>query len=235
MRGVFLFFFLTSVLYASDFVQEIEQPLEKALIPIGFDNNDSVQIMVTGRFKSPCYQIGTFYSTVDRKKKVVEVQLSAYEYKGCSLDVEVPFYQVIPLGLIREAGDYTVKDMTGKNALGVLKIAPAEVSPETTDDFTYAPLLDAFILERKSGKKVLILTGVFSDSCLRFQKVEVKYYPEVVVVLPKIYRPKNAGCEKGEFPFRREEVLNADLPAKFLLHVRSWGGQAINKTVVRTR
>jgi len=220
-------------IFANEFVGEIDQPLERALIPIGFDNDDSAQIMVTGQFSNTCYQIGTFYTLVDRKKKVIELQLTAYEFKGCGLNVEVPFYQVIPLGLIRDPGDYQLVDLTTKKKLGTLQIQSAEPVGVGTDEFAYAPLLDAFLLERRSGKKYLVLTGVFSDSCLAFQKVEVNYYDDVVVVLPKIHRPKERGCIKGEFPFKREELLRTDLPKKFLLHVRAWGGQAINKTIVR--
>lgn len=234
MRLFFFFLFFAPILTAGEFVGEFDQPLEKALIPVGFDADDSAQIVVTGKFKSTCYQIGTFYTSVDKKKKIIDIQLSAYEYKGCGLDVEVPFFQVIPLGLLREAGDYKVIDLTTKKSLGTLTVKPAAVATEGTDEFAYAPLLDAFVLERRSGRNVLILTGVFSDSCLRFQNVEVNYYPDVVVVLPKIHRRHKEKCEKGEFPFKREEKLRADLPRKFLLHVRAWGGQAINKTIVRS-
>jgi len=231
--GFILFsIFHVSSVTASEFVREIEHPLEKALVPVGYDNNDSVQIVVTGKFKSTCYQIGTIYTSVDRKRKIVELQLSAYEYKGCLLDVEVPFHQVVSIGLLREEGTYQLRDMTNKKEIGVLKVDPAPASSEGTDQFSYPPLLDAFVVERRSGRRVLMLTGVFSDSCLRFQDVEVKYYPEVVVVLPKIHRPRNSGCEKGEFAFKREVPLVNELPKKFLLHVRSWGGQSINKTIV---
>lgn len=234
LLGLFAFLCLFSFAsFANEYVGELDQPLETALIPVGFDSDDSVQIMVTGRFANTCFQIGTFYTLVDRKKKVVELQLTAYEFKGCGLDVEVPFYQVIPLGLLREPGDYKVVDLTTKKSLGTLRIKGAEAEAEGTDEFAYAPLLDAFLLERRSGKKYLVLTGVFSDSCLAFQNVEVNYQSDVVVVLPKIHRPRSRGCIKGEFPFKREELLRADLPKKFLLHVRAWGGQAINKTIVR--
>lgn len=230
-----LFFVLSTMSFvgnAAELVGEIEQPISKAYFPVGFDVDDSAQFMVMGKFKNSCFQMGTIFTSVDRQKKRIEVQLTGYEYKGNCVETEVSFYQVVPLGVIGVEGEFHVYDRVSKNKLGVLEFKKASESESGTDEFLYAPLLDASLVERSaSGKKILSLQGVFHDSCLKLKKVTVALHGEVLVVLPTIHRPSREGCRGGDFPFKEEVLIRESLPQSFMLHVRSMGGQAINKMV----
>ena len=229
---VLLSWVMSTTLNAAELVGEVEQPISKAYIPVGFDVDDSAQFMVMGKFKNSCFQMGTIFTSVDRQKKRIEVQLTGYEYKGKCLDTEVSFYQVVPLGVIGIEGQFQVYDRVSKNKLGVLELNQVSDTEMGTDDFLYAPLLDAYLIERPaSGKKILALQGVFHDSCLKLKEVKMALHGDVLVVSPTIHRPNNAGCQNGNFPFRREVLVKESLPDTFLLHVRSMGGQAINKMV----
>jgi hypothetical protein len=51
----------------------------------------------------------------------------------------------------------------------------------------------------------------------------------VLVVLPIAKQFSNVDCKAGRFPFKIEKPLPTLQPGKYLLHVRSMNGQAINK------
>lgn len=236
MFRLFLFAsFLSLPLVYADFTQEVEQPLTQAFIPIGFDDNDSVQIVVAGKFKNSCFQMGTYSSLVDDAKKTIEIRVTAYEYGGRCLQVEVPFYHTVYLGLVGEVASYSVVDATSGKKLGALNIAKAPPSGTGTDADTYAPLLDAYLTPDKNGKDSLVLNGIFPDNCVQMERVDLLPYETVLVVLPKILRKDTGHCKTGEFPFRKTVPVTTVLPQRFLLHVRSMGGQAINKIIVNGR
>lgn len=209
---------------------EVDQSLSKAYIPAGFDSNDSVQIVVAGKFPHTCHQMGAIFTSLDRGRKVLEVQVSAYEHEGRCLPVEVPFFQVVHVGLVGMAGSFRVVDRTTKKSLGVLSLKEAGEGGGP-DDETYAPLLDAYFLPQPGGKKLAVLSGIFSDTCLRLKDVEVRYHPDVVVVMPKLDR-RGTSCAPASRPFHKKVELEPELKGTFLLHVRALGGQAFNKMVV---
>lgn len=231
-RAFCLVLVFVSPVFAVELVGEIEQPITQAYIPKGFDSDDSAQFMVVGKFKNACFQMGTIFTSVDRQKKRIEVQLTGYEYSGECLDTEVSFHQVVPLGVIGIPGKFQVFDRVSKTRLGFLEFAKAGEGGAGTDRFNYAPLIDAYLVDRpKAGKRFLVLKGVFHDSCLSIKDVELQAQGDVLVVLPTIHKLAQNGCRSGDFPFEKAIFLKEALPEEFLLHVRSMGGQAINKMV----
>lgn len=215
---------------------QIPVALERTFVPIGFDDNDRVQITVQGRFNNTCYKVGPYQFKVDSAKKQLIVEQFAYHYTGLCLQMVVPFVQVMNIGLLRD-GKYTIVDKTSNRILGVLPVTHSQdPSPEVyPDDYLYAPITDAVVVnDTATSKSTLRLTGTFTDRCtiLRKEKVEVRYYPNVIVVLPIAERTQSRGCDEyTPTRFQIEVELREGLKGSQLLHVRSMSGQAINKIV----
>src|SRR5690606_17044612 len=86
----------------------VPAPVEAFFVPLGYDDNDNVEVVVHGRFPNTCYKVGPANATVDVAARTVEVEATAFHYQaaGCAL-VLVPFTQTVALGLLPE-GTYTV-------------------------------------------------------------------------------------------------------------------------------
>lgn len=202
--------------------------IDKSYVPVGFDDNDKVQVTIAGVFPNNCFKVGPYRTHVDAARKRIYVEQSAYRYQGVCLQVLVPFTQTIELGIVRE-GTYSVRDaLTGKK-LGDLPVNRAKT--DSPDDFLYAPISDAYVALDGAGYR-MTLKGTFTDRCMRLKEVKVSYYKDVVVVQPiaeMIGTPHNCGHELVRF--QHEEILQDGLKGTYLLHVRSMEGQAINKLV----
>ena len=205
-------------------------PLNKVYVPVGFDDNDRVQIVVEGDFPNTCYKIGPYTFHMNEVTKTLSVQQTAYKYMGVCIQMQVPFTQVVDLGLMR-SGDWTLEDSTAAKTLGRLPIQLA--AGPGPDDFLYAPVTEAYVhKDSETLKNALSFMGTFTDRCTRLKEVRVHYYTDVIVVQPiaeQIGPLHNCGHELTRFA--HTVLLKEDLKGTYLLHVRSMNGQAINKLV----
>lgn len=208
--------------------QIVSVALEKSYTPIGFDDNDKVQVTVTGTFPSSCYKVGAAQTKIDKEKKTVQIWQSAYKYGGICLQMRVPFTQVVDVGLV-DQGNYAFIDGPTGRALGKLMVERS--SHAGPDDFLYLPVRDAFLINGPQTRKSLMLTGTLYDRCTEVQEIKVSYYPEVIVVQPIAKHTGELRCEPTKTGFTRVVELDPDLKGTYLLHVRSMDGQAINKIV----
>lgn len=224
-----VFAVLCASVSAGDFVTEIGQPIDRMFVPKGYDTNDTLRVMVEGRLPSACYQISRADSIFDEEKNTIEIQLTANEYSGNCPKISVPFHYSFLLGRIKTAGTYTIVDLSSRKELGTVQIQEAKPTGPGTDDLMYMPLLDAFLV-KEGGKNFVHLRGVFPSHCMRYKGLKVEVQADVVVILPQAaYRPMTA-CSEDEVPFERKIELPVELPKhSYLLHVRSLGGQAIEK------
>lgn len=222
------FVFGAGVRAADDTTPElVPMPLTKAYVPIGFDDNDHVQVVVTGQFPDTCYKLGPV--TAQKTATGIEVLQQAYRHNGGCLDMMVPFSQVVDLDLVK-AGDYEIKDRTSGKAIGQLPVAVAKAP--SPDDYLYAPVEEVMILEERGGKgPTLYMTGNFPSRRMQVKEIRVQRFNDVVVVQPIVQIGANANEERAN-AHPRFEVKKAltDLPkGNFLLHVRSMNGKAVNK------
>ena len=93
-------FFLCAAAHADFRPRIVDMELNKAYIPIGFDDNDNVQVMVTGVFNNTCYRVGPTTVHVDETTKTIQIRQSAYDYGFECLQIELPFAQVVNIGLV---------------------------------------------------------------------------------------------------------------------------------------
>jgi hypothetical protein len=219
--------------YAS--ADEIEQPakvsvpLLGAYIPGGFDSNDRTQLVVEGYFPNTCYRVGPYEKKLDNQSQELTIRQMAYKYKGQCLFMLVPFTQTVQVGLLK-ASTYKVKDADSGKDLGALPVQVAKNS--SPDDFLYASVTDAYVGVVDGNKKAIILQGDLPGDCWAVKEKRVILDGKnVIAVLPIIEKIRENNCNEYRIPF----VTTAELPAapagRYLLHVRSLNGLAVNKIV----
>ena len=209
----------------------VDSALTKGLVPVGFDDNDRVQVVVRGTFPSTCYKVGPHEVKVDAAPKTIVLRQKAYRYKGLCLNVTVAFTQVVEVGLLAE-GQYAIEDNVSGRAIGNFSVTRSTTS--NPDDYLYAPVADAYSETDANGHRWLALTGSFPNRCMRMKEVRISYYPEVIVVQPiaeMVAATRYAPCTQGEFRYSEKVALRDSLNGGTLLHVRSMDGQAINKFI----
>ena len=208
----------------------VEAALTKAYIPMGFDDNDRVQIAVAGTFKNTCYKVGPHALIVDAENKTITVQQQAYLYGGVCLQMFVPFSEIIDVGIV-PSGDYKVLDSKSGATLANLKVDRG--NNPGPDDFLYAPVTDAYIVNGGENQKhILALAGSFGDRCSDFQDITVHVKDDVIVVQPIVTRAADVSCAPEKVRFLKTIELDSNIAhGMYMLHVRSLNGQAINKLV----
>lgn len=60
----------------------VQEP-ENVFTPMGFDDNDDVQIVLYGNLTDTCHKSGPVYTRVDRDRKTIYVRNTVYFYSGC--------------------------------------------------------------------------------------------------------------------------------------------------------
>ncbi len=219
--------------WASDEPKLVSVGIAKSFVPVGFDDNDRVQIGIEGAFADTCFTISATGTTVNEEAKTITLLQSAYHRTGllCS-QLPIPFHQTVNVGVLT-AGTYTLKDGVSGRTLGELPVVRA-VRPGP-DDYIYAPVRDASVQTDGFGGAKLVLEGSFPNTCFFWRDIQVRYYGNVIVALPivDIRRCENDRCicKTEDVPFEKEVTLNVSQPGSHFLHVRSINGQAINKMV----
>lgn len=198
--------------------------IDTSYVPMGFDSNDKVQFVIEGRYKDTCSRPAGTRFTVNTAAKTIQVTAYEYRYTGPCLDVLVSHDEVVNLGVV-PPGRYEILQGGGRS-LGHLNVNVARKS--TPDDFLYAPISQGYI-KNVNGRMALTLSGVFTNSCMKLQKIIPNVQSNVVTVQPiALLLPTATHCIHGKFPF--EETTYLDLPrsGRYLLHVRSLNGKSIN-------
>ncbi len=201
---------------------EVGATFSKIYVPVGFDSNDHFQFVGEGMFNNSCYRPAATTVSVDAKTKTIKVGPVAYEYKGLCLQVILPFQRVVDVGILSE-GAWQIVTTDGKQ-LGQVNIKPALVAD--ADDYLYAPISQAYVRQDK-GTESLILNGMFPTACMSMQDVKVSMNDDVIVVQP-IAQMAKAKCDEKPQSFTQIVPLPALKAGRYLLHVRSMNGNAIN-------
>lgn len=205
----------------------VNVPLRTAYVPGGFDSNDVVQFVVEGYFPNSCYRPGVASARVNRPARMIEVSQTAFQYSGLCLEAIIPFDQVINVGVL-EAGRYDIVQPGVRGRLETLNVR-ATVATEP-DEYLYAPVSQALFQSRGGGAGDVIVTGEFTLSCMSLDTLRVSVEPRAIVVQPIAKVEPGQPCSNGVFPFQRSVSLRG-APGRYVLHVRSMNGKAINSLV----
>ncbi len=241
MRGLFLMvsvsMFSSFGLFAADQNPiEIDAPISKIYIPLGFDDNDNVEVVLHGDFTDTCHQVGHTVAVVDEASKTVTVSATAYKYPGkfCIQSI-TPFIQTVSLGIVGE-GDYQVVYKNDKAVKSSLNVARRKT--ESPDDYLYATVENAYIdVNASSGKQALKIQGhfpMFFVGCMVIKEVKTVKAPEdVLVVLPIAEIVDNETCatQPSDRSFEYTVGLQAPFQGEGLLHVRTLNGTSLNRFI----
>lgn len=195
--------------------------------PNGFDSNDNVQLIGEGLFPNTCYRPAPTNVSIDTDRKIISLSPMAYHYNGMCLQVLLPYERVIDLGILK-AGTYTVEQLPERSVLGTVQVSPA--LSENPDDFLYAPISQAFFKQRGSSSEVT-LSGDFLTDCMNLKEVKVTIEPKAIVLQPIVQLEERPTCKEGRFPFSKVVKIENITSGRYLLHVRSMNGKAINSLV----
>jgi hypothetical protein len=203
---------------------------KKAYVPFGFDDNDQVQIVGEGMFKNTCYRASETTVKVDEASHVITVSPTAYEYKGMCAQMVLPFDRVVELGVL-SVGDWSIVQIDGSQ-IGHVQIAKALT--KSPDDYLYAPISQAFF-HQKDKTSEFILDGNFPNSCMAIDHVKITAQNDVIVIQPiaKMLDRSADGsaCHDGSFHFDSVSKLDNVAAGRYLMHVRSMNGKAVNSLV----
>jgi hypothetical protein len=220
--------------------RQIEVSVLNALLPsAGYDDNDSIEAVLTGDLPNPCFSLGE--ATVERVGQRFHVRQYAWMRtdgicgSGDLIEDPVPFATDVNLGKLSQ-GSYQLvfnpnadTDGSGdRNRLFSVDFAPVA----RVDTFTYAATTNATVSDyHKAGDTVLFaLSGSLSSRCVRLKEpVKVNQVDDVFVVLPVIERVEGRDCGSARHSFQTQIDLGTPKPGEYLIHIRSRNGKAINR------
>jgi hypothetical protein len=227
--SLLLLFAASTNAYASPEPVRVGATFAKIYIPEGFDSNDQVQIVGEGMFRNTCYRPAPGAVKVDDITKTILVGPVAYEYSGFCLQVILPFNRVVDVGMLKP-GTWKVVQRAGATVqpLGEINITTALTN--APDDYIYAPVSQAFFQQDGLMSNVF-LTGEFRSSCMTLDTVKISIQKDVVVLQPIAKVSGDPGCKDGTFAFSKKVDLGFVPQGRYLLHVRSMNGNAVNTLI----
>lgn len=210
--------------------EQIELP-EHVFAPVGFDDNDSSQVVLFGHFPDSCYQAGPVRVTIQGERIMLR-NVSYHQSTGPCLMVVVPWTTPVNLGIL-PAGHYTlsVESPDGSmRSFGGLEVFTA--STHQRDDFTYA-YVNGAIVSRDQPLPVLTISGAYSLTCMELAEVRVGEKNGVIVVMPivRLREGEPCGYPFAPIPFTTRITLDPKTPDHTLVHIRSMNGQALNLVI----
>jgi hypothetical protein len=209
--------------------REVVSPIEKVFAPNGFDNNDHVQVIVSGTYPNACYKVARTGFSIDPNTRQIKVWASSYEYSQnqpfCA-QMRVPFTQVVDIGLLKE-GQYEIHVME-PSAKQAIQIHKATV--ESPDEALYAPVTSVVAKTQSvvlSGEFPRLLTG-----CMKITHIGTDVDPgDVLVLRPEAEIFPEEECLGVETKFSVEAGLPYPINRETLIHTRVTNGSSLNLVV----
>jgi len=214
----------------------VSAPVQKVFVPLGFDNNDNVEVVVHGHFSNSCYKVGPSNATVDTDAKTVTIQAQAFEYpQAICAQMQVPFTVEVKIGLLKE-GEYRVL-VAGSPDLVTDPLIVGAATTSNPDDYIYAPVHQASIVKDAQGVDHLQIEGVYPYmfiGCMKISEVRVSQAPgQVIVVQPIAEILEDRLC--SPLDSKNFTILKAiEFPLTFteyLIHVRTLSGTSVNRFI----
>ncbi|MBT3979946.1 MAG: hypothetical protein HOE90_01255 [Bacteriovoracaceae bacterium] len=211
---------------------ELDIPATEVYLINGFDDNDNVEVILSGNLPNLCHQSPTTY--MDVVGTTVKVRMTALHYHESNPfcpKVEVPFLETVSLGLLAE-GSYDVVVSEGKayELNGDLNVG--EAKNDRMDDHIYAKVE---YIEKNEKRDEISLVGVNPSNCFELDEIKwVSNKKNAFAVLP-ILKQVSKECKSSQVPFRYTVKLPNKLKKQktVLIHVRSMEGKSVNTLFTR--
>ncbi len=226
MKTFILLFALISVASYAGTPIETEVPINDVYSPMGFDSNDSSEVIVSGFLPNLCHKSPMTKAEIKGNK--IDIKVTALKYDASNPfcpEIIVPFVKSINVGLLNK-GNYEIT-VNGKSPYEKKsKIFIAESTSNAVDEYIYA---NVHYVEKEEGSRVVALKGYNVSDCLVLD--EVKFLSNKVnaySVLPKMKKIRDF-CPMKMTPFSYDVEVPNTIPAnKILLHVRGMDGSSVN-------
>jgi hypothetical protein len=215
----------------------ITSPVERVFVPLGFDDNDAVEVVLHGHFPSSCYKTGDVSATVDEATRTVTIEATSYLYDGARCaSMMVPFTQTAQLGLVK-VGTYTVV-VDDQPLATAPSLVVAAATTDAPDDYLYAPVSEVGLASGPAGVRTLRLAGEYPlmlVGCMSLSAVRTWLSPGgTLVALPIAELLDDAACAAGGVGRSFDvttEIPDALPDGEYLIHVRSLSGSSLNRVV----
>lgn len=203
----------------------VRSPVNHLFIPKGFDNNDNVEVVVSGTFPNTCYSRNKVIVVIKENK--IDVQVSALfneaNEERCE-DLEINYLENVTVGNL-QAGDYEIS----VNQQLKDKLTVSESSSSSVDDHLYAQVdyINLGFTGGASGE--IFLVGRTAD-CVEFDRVElVSNAKDTLSILP-IMKIVSNSCAKQRVSFNIPVKFNtaAFSQDQVLLFVKTMDGKSIH-------
>jgi hypothetical protein len=214
----------------------IISPVEHLFVPKGFDNNDNIEVVVTGKFPNPCYIRNKVEVEVMGEKVFIRVTALKKDDGKAELceKMSVPFKEAVTLGNF-QGGNYEVivNENTRFEQKDNLEVAVS--TSRSVDEHLY-PIVDYIDLGFTGGMSgsVMLVARTPSD-CVAFDKVEIisngKDSLSILPIMKKVSSQCNENKRQITIPvkFDASKIRNKDI----LLFVRSIEGKSVNSIISR--
>jgi len=242
IKNLLIAFLVTGSLFAtvSESVPEsvpVEKrvPVDKLFIPAGFDNNDNVEVVISGYLPNLCHK-NPRVSVTRLANNKIELEVTSLYYDKTNpfcAEMVVPFTKTVPLGVL-DQGKYTifVNEKKTKNFNTKIKetLVVEDSVTNTIDRFEYAYVTN--VLTKPASDRIHLKGYTISD-CYELDEIEVIDNGEdAYSILPKMTQVRDF-CPRKMIPFTYEYVLPDTLDkARILLHVRKMDGDSINTIIM---
>ena len=217
----------------------ISSPIEKMYIPMGYDDNDNIEIVLAGNFRNSCYKVTNSDFKIDQSNKTITLFPKSIEYNNsiCAQMI-VPFLQTLKIGTL-EVGTYKVLIGSSQSIASQELIVSARHT-EAPDDYIYAPVDDASLdFTNPSGEQSISVSGNYPLTfvgCAMMNQIKLNQSPgNVLVVMPIMdLLTSDEECKSRHWTprFLNKIALPNRLPqGEYLVHVRVLNGSSYNKVI----
>ena len=220
---------------------EVELPISHTYIAeLGFDDNDNVQAVIEGYLPNSCYTLTQSDVVISTDSKVIKLrQKASRSTQGiCENDTSLPpdlaaqryFWKVLDIGLLNQ-GTYT---LSYKGAQGpTSRTFGVDLAPtEQVDNMDYVRATNVFAskdVPTSQGEMEFRITGELTSTCAELgEDYTIEKVNDVYVVLLHTHRTEDF-CMPASRGFYKVVRVKTPEAGRYLLHVRSIGGESKNK------
>ncbi len=201
-------------------------PVDAVYAPIGFDNNDNSEVIVSGFLPNLCYK--SPFTKVRARGNTVEIVAGALKETDANSfcpEVLVPFVETVRLGVVAK-GVYKISVNKGTSFSANTKLRVSQSATNAIDDYLYANVES---LEKDYDKGILKLKGYNPSDCVVLDEVKIiSNKKDTYSILPKMKVISN-DCPMKMMPFEYKVRVPKSLKVdKVLLHVRVMNGKSLN-------
>lgn len=220
---------------------KVQMPVRGVYAPeVGFDDNDEIQVVVDGYLPNACYKKSKTQVSVklDENKIYITQYANKIKSEQCNNEDQLPDSLKASSSFVVEAevgqlpvGEYQLVYTT---SLGVVekKLTIEKAQSEQIDNAFYAITTNAFVNEVVSANSptfLLNLTGYLNSPCVSIaEDMNIVQISDVIVVLPAVVKNGRV-CNPIAKEFVIERTIKTPPPGRYLLHIRSHNGTAVNR------